>query len=92
MTLLLGLIITQDQLLQTIVEGCMRLCDTCIMLVLGVYLPELFPVEERGKGTNYIMCFGVFGSALSGKIFTKLSFGYLEIFLFAAVLSTLLMP
>jgi hypothetical protein len=47
------------------------------MLVLGVYLPELFPVSERGKGTNYIMCFGVFGSALSGKIFTKLPFGYL---------------
>ena len=67
----------------------MRLFDTSIMLLLGVYLPELFPISERGKGTNYIMCFGVFGSALSGKIFTKLPFAYLEIFLFSAIIASI---
>jgi hypothetical protein len=70
----------------------MRLCDTSIMLVLGVYLPELFEMKDRGKGINYIMCFGVFGSALSGKVFSHLPFGYLEIFLFAALLALFLMP
>ena len=47
------------------------------MLVLGIYLPELFSIGERGKGTNYVMSVGVFGSALSGKLFSKLPFGYL---------------
>lgn len=70
----------------------MRLCDTSIMLVLGVYLPELFEMKDRGKGINYIMCFGVFGSALSGKVFSHLPFGYLEIFLFAAFFAIFLMP
>ena len=70
----------------------MRFCDSCIMLVLGFYLPELFSVGERGKGINYVMSIGVFGSALSGKIFTHLDFGYLEIFLFAALLGLMMLP
>ena len=70
----------------------MRLVDTSIMLVLGVYIPELFEIKGRGKGQNYIMCFGVFGSALSGKVFSHLPFAFLEIFLFAAFSSSCLLP
>ena len=55
----------------------MRFCDACIMLVLGFYLPELFSVGERGKGTNFVMSFGVLGSALSGILFKQLPFAYL---------------
>ena len=62
------------------------------MLVLGIYLPELFSVGERGKGINYVMSFGVFGSALSGKIFTHLEFGYLEIFLVSAIIALMTLP
>jgi len=72
MVLLFALIMTGTPEVQTIIEGSMRLCDACIMLVLGVYLPELFEMGDRGKGINYIMCFGVFGSALSGKVFSRL--------------------
>jgi hypothetical protein len=35
---------------------------------------------------------GVFGSALSGILFQKLPFGYLEIFLFAALIGLLFLP
>ena len=47
---------------------------------------------ERGKGINYVMSVGVFGSALSGKIFTHLPFAYLEIFLLVAFLGLMLLP
>lgn len=77
MLLLLLLMLIKSAEWQTVIEGTMRFCDSCIMLVLGFYLPELFSVEERGKGTNYVMSMGVFGSALSGKLFQKLPFGYL---------------
>lgn len=50
----------------------MRVATTSIMITLGVYLPELFFEEERAKGTNYIMAFGVLGSALNGVLLTKL--------------------
>ena len=92
MLLLGGLIFIGEPIFQTAIEGIMRLVDTEIMIILGVYLPELFKMEDRGKGTNFVMSFGVIGSALNGKIFTKLPFGYLEIFLVVAFLSTLLMP
>jgi hypothetical protein len=52
----------------------MRLVDTAIMIVLGIYIPELFPSNEKGKGTNFIMSFGVIGSALNGKLFSHLPF------------------
>ena len=42
MLLLLALIMVGLPEVQTTIEGLMRLCDTSIMLVLGVYLPELF--------------------------------------------------
>jgi MFS family permease len=91
MGLLLFLIATQDSLVQTVVEGCMRLIDTAIMIVLGVYIPELFPSNEKGRGTNLIMSFGVIGSALNGKVFSHLPFWSLQIFLFAALCTTLLL-
>ena len=69
----------------------MRLIDTAIMIVLGVYIPELFPSNERGRGTNLIMSFGVIGSALNGVLFNHLPFWSLEIFLLAALSTTLLL-
>lgn len=45
MILLSFLIIFSEVIVQTIVEGFMRLSDTAIMIVLGVYIPELFPIE-----------------------------------------------
>ena len=42
MLLLVGLILMDDPVAQSVIEGVMRLLDTCIMLVLGCYLPELF--------------------------------------------------
>ena len=92
MLLLLSLMLVDSPEWQTVIEGIMRFCDSCIMLVLGFYLPELFTVGERGKGTNYVMSVGVFGSALSGKLFTHLPFGYLELFLFAALMGLFLLP
>lgn len=77
MVLLMCLILIKSPQWQTAIEGTMRFFDSCIMLVLGIYLPELFSIGERGKGTNYVMSVGVFGSALSGKLFSKLPFGYL---------------
>lgn len=70
----------------------MRFVDTVIMIVLAIYLPELFDVRDRGKGTNFVMSFGVIGSALSGIALTKLPFGYLQIFLLAALVAASLMP
>ena len=75
--LLFGLTVIQDTVIQSVIEGIMRYCDSTIMLVLGFYVPELFSVEERGKGLNYVMSLGVMGSALSGKIFSQLPLGYL---------------
>ena len=92
MLLLLSLMLVDSPEWQTVIEGIMRFCDSCIMLVLGFYLPELFTVGERGKGTNYVMSVGVFGSALSGKLFTHLPFGYLELFLLAALMGLFLLP
>lgn len=40
--LLMCLILIGNAVLQSIIEGVMRYCDSCIMLVLGFYLPELF--------------------------------------------------
>ena len=42
MILFIALILVKDKLLQTVIEGVMRLGDAGIMLVLGIYLPELF--------------------------------------------------
>jgi hypothetical protein len=92
MLLLGGLIVLESPQWQTVIEGAMRFCDSGIMLVLGFYLPELFSVGERGKGTNYVMSVGVMGSALSGKLFSQLPFAYLEIFLLTALLGLLLLP
>ena len=74
MVLLLGLVLTPNVWVQTGVEGVMRLFDTAVMIVLGVYVPELFPANEKGRGTNFIMSFGVIGSALNGKLFSHLPF------------------
>lgn len=59
------LMLVSDKLGQTIIEGIMRLGDSGILLILGVYLPELFQASERSKGVNFIMCFGVIGSAMN---------------------------
>lgn len=37
--LFIGLIIFSNKVFQSVIEGIMRLFDTCIMIVLGVYLP-----------------------------------------------------
>jgi hypothetical protein len=74
MVLLLALVLTPNVWVQTGVEGVMRLVDTAVMIVLGVYVPELFPAKEKGRGTNFIMSFGVIGSALNGKLFSHLPF------------------
>lgn len=58
----------------------------------GILFAGVIFSGERGKGINYVMSIGVFGSALSGKIFTHLAFGYLEIFLFAALLGLMMLP
>jgi MFS family permease len=92
MGLLLCLILVRDAVGQSVIEGVMRYCDSCVMLVLGFYVPELFSLGERGKGLNYVMSVGVLGSALSGKIFSQLPLGYLEIFLMAAVVGLALLP
>jgi MFS family permease len=69
LALLFGaLVVVKNKEAQTAIEGAMRMFDTCIMIILGVYLPELFADDERGKGTNYVMSFGVLGSALSPVI------------------------
>jgi MFS family permease len=91
MVLLLFLIASSERWVQTVVEGSMRLVDTAIMIVLGVYVPELFKVGEKGRGTNFVMSFGVIGSALNGKIFSHLPFWSLELFLLAALATTLLL-
>lgn len=70
--LFLGLVFFQNKVAQSFIEGIMRLFDTCIMIILGVYLPELFDADERGKGTNYVMAFGVLGSALNSIILNGL--------------------
>lgn len=69
----------------------MRLGDAGIMLVLGIYLPELFLESERGKGVSFIMSFGVIGSALNQKILSNFPFWFLAIFLGLAFLSTILL-
>lgn len=66
----------------------MRLFDTCIMIILGVYLPQLFNKDERGKGTNYVMSFGILGSALNNIILNGLQFWQLIFFIFAGFVST----
>lgn len=91
MFLLLFLIFLQVSWLQTVIEGVMRLVDTGIMIVLGVYLPELFLTNEKGRGTNFVMCFGVFGSALNAKFLNHLPFWSLEGFLVVALAMTLLL-
>lgn len=68
----------------------MRLFDTFIMIILGVYLPELFSMNERGKGTNYVMFFGVLGSALNSIILNSFKFWQLIFFLIIGFLSTFL--
>lgn len=68
----------------------MRLFDTCIMIILGVYLPELFDIDERGKGTNYVMSFGVLGSALNSVILNRFQFWQLILFLVAGFAATFL--
>lgn len=68
----------------------MRLFDTFIMIVLGVYLPELFDIDERGKGTNYVMSFGVLGSALNSIILNSFKFWQLIFFLIIGFISTFL--
>ena len=49
-------------------------------------------MEEKGKGLNYVMSLGVMGSALSGKIFSQLPLGYLELFLFSAAFGLMMLP
>ena len=39
MILLFLLIISQEEWMQTVIEGFMRLFDTGIMIVLGVFIP-----------------------------------------------------
>lgn len=79
-----------NKLWQTLIEGVMRLLDSSVMIVLGVYIPELFDEDERGKGTNYIMAVGVLGSALNGIILNHLHFWQLIFFLAAAFVATFL--
>lgn len=62
------------------------------MIVLGVYLPELFARDERGKGTNYVMSFGVLGSALNGVILNSFQFWQLNFFLVVAFVATFCFP
>lgn len=83
-----GLVFTDNKIIQTLIEGVMRLFDTCIMIILGVYLPELFDSDERGKGTNYVMSFGVLGSALNSIILNSFQFWELVFFLVLAFLAT----
>ena len=85
------LALIHDKTLQTVIEGIMRLGDAGIMLVLGIYLPELFEEKERGKGVNFIMSVGVLGSALNQKILKNFPFWFLSIFLLVAFLSTMLL-
>ena len=95
LTFLLGmfflLMLVSDKLGQTIIEGIMRLGDSGILLILGVYLPELFQESERSKGVNFIMCFGVIGSAMNEKILKNFPFWFLGIFLLIAFISTFLL-
>ena len=67
------LILVENKIMETVLEGCMRIATTSIMITLGVFLPELFLEHERSKGTNYIMSFGVLGSALNGIVLSKIS-------------------
>ena len=76
--------------MQTVIEGIMRLGDAGVMLILGIYLPELFKEKERGKGVNFIMSIGVIGSALNEKILKNFPFWFLAVFLVIALLSTIL--
>ena len=82
------LVVFSNQVVQTVVEGVMRLFDSSIMIVLGIYLPELFEEDERGKGCNYIMSFGVLGSALNAIILNHFQFWQLIFFLALAFAST----
>ena len=65
MVLFLLLVLIKNKVMQTVIEGIMRLGDAGVMLILGIYLPELFKEKERGKGVNFIMSIGVIGSALN---------------------------
>ena len=82
------LVLIRDKTSQTIIEGVMRLGDAGIMLVLGIYLPELFEEKERGKGVNFIMSVGVIGSALNQQILKNFPFWFLAIFLGIAFATT----
>jgi len=61
------------------------------MIILGVYLPELFSSTERGKGTSYVMSFGVIGSAFSQYLLNQLPFWCLGILLVGTLFSTILL-
>lgn len=64
--ILLNLI--KNAIVQTVLEGIIRVLDCIVMAILAVYLPELFPLENRGRGNNFIMAFGVLGGGLSPLI------------------------
>ncbi len=46
----------------------MRIMDCFAMAILGVYLPEMFSVDDRGKAVNFVMSFGVIGGGVAPLI------------------------
>lgn len=86
MTLLFVLLnLVGNALVQTIIEGVMRVLDCFIMAILAIYLPELFPIRNRGRGTNFIMSFGVLGGGLSPLILESMPWWGLLMFNFISI-------
>lgn len=69
------------EIIQTIIEGVMRVSDCFAMAVLGVYLPELFNAKERGRAVNFIMSFGVLGGGFAPKLLDAAPWWVLTIFM-----------
>lgn len=81
MTLLFILLnLIKNAVVQTAIEGVMRVLDCFIMAILAIYLPELFPIENRGRGTNFVMSFGVLGGGLSPIILESMPWWGLLVF------------
>lgn len=66
----------------------MRILDCLVLTILGVYIPELFFAEDRGRGVNFVMSFGVIGGGIAPILLENLPWWALSGFLLIALIST----
>ena len=84
--------LVDNDIAQTSLEAVMRVTNCFIMAVLGVYLPELFSADNRGRGTNFVMSFGVLGGGLAPLMLESLPWWGLLGFILMSIGSAMLLP